>query len=131
MKNFNWKLNRINGLMEENKTVPTTLRTDALFKEISRGKTMSKEERLNFINFMFEHIQTLEKGSRNKIAKEITRMYKEEHPGLKLNEMWVYRLLLAGIYVEKGKYGFAHIDCSVEDICSIPSMLEKALENKK
>lgn len=117
--------------MDESKTIPTTLRTDALFKEISRGKTMSKEERIKFIDFMFTHIQTLEKASRNKIAKELTRLYKEKHPDLKLNEMWVYRLLLAGIYIEEGKYGFAHIDCSVEDVCSNPSMLEKALKNKK
>ena len=93
---------------------------------------MTPEDRLSFIDFLFEHIQTLEKGSRNKISKEIVNAYKEKHPDKKLNESWVYRLLLGGIYRnEDGKYGFTHIDCSVEDVCSNPSMLEKALKNKK
>ena len=95
-------------------------------------RNMTKEDRRIFIDHLFDVFETLDKTSKKRTAKQISNQYKEEHPDLKLNEMWVYRLLLAGIYKnDEGEYGFDNIDCDFEEMLSKPSILEKALKNQK
>lgn len=98
----------------------------------SSKQVMKEEDRRAFIDFLFQELETIKKMSKKQIAKTISDKYKEEHPNLKLNEVWVYRLLLGGIYRnDDGQYGFDKIDCDFDEMLSKPSILEKALKNKK
>lgn len=100
--------------------------------ETPERRNMNKDDRRNFIDHLFDVFETLDKSSKKQTAKQITSQYKEEHPDLKLNEMWVYRLLLAGIYKnDEGEYGFDNVDCDFDEMLSKPSILEKALRMKK
>lgn len=95
-------------------------------------QVMKEEDRRTFIDFLFQELETIKKMSKKQIAKTISDKYKEEHPNLKLNEVWVYRLLLGGIYRnDNGQYGFDRIECDFDEMLSKPSILEKALKNKK
>lgn len=95
-------------------------------------RNMKEEERRMFIDYMFEHVETSEKLSKKSMAKRLSDMFKEGHPELKLNEVWVYRLLLAGIYKDKnGNYGFDNIECDFDESCKKPSLLIKALDEQK
>lgn len=98
----------------------------------SSKQVMKEEDRRAFIDFLFQELETIKKMSKKQIAKTISDKYKEEHPDLKLNEVWVYRLLLGGIYRnDNGQYGFDKIDCDFDEMLSKPSILEKALRMKK
>lgn len=60
--------------------------------ETPERRNMNKDDRRNFIDHLFDVFEILDKSSKKQTAKQITAQYKEEHPDLKLNEMWVYRL---------------------------------------
>lgn len=107
------------------------IRTNALFGTTKR-RLMNKKERLAFIDYMFEHLPEMKLSSKKNISRTLTDDYKELHPDLKINETWVYRLLLAGIYKdEEGNYDFENIEgCTVKEACSCPAALEAAMRRK-
>lgn len=110
--------------MSEKKQV-TAIRTNALFGEVE-SKRMTKEDRLSFIDYLFDMIPKLSFKSKKDLSKKVAKQYREEHPEHKLNECWVYRLLLGGIYRdEDGNYGFENITVSVDEACEKPMILEK------
>lgn len=88
-------------------------------------KIMNKQDRLAFIDWMFETMPTIKAKSMRSMANQVTALYKEEHP-FKLNQVWVYSLLRAGIYkLTNGTYGFEKdIGHSVEEICANPTLLK-------
>lgn len=117
-------------LME--KPIKRGIHANDICKQSSLRRTLKKEDRLSFIEFMFEEFKTIEKTSKKSMAKRISDKYKELHPDLKLNEVWVYRLLLAGIYKdENDHYGFDNVECDFDAMLSKPSLLDMALNNKK
>ena len=101
------------------------IRTNDLFGK-TESKRMTKEDRLTFIGYLFDTIPSLSFTSKKDLAKKVVQQYREEHPEHKLNECWVYRLLLADIYRnEVGEYGFENIDFTVDEACEKPAILEK------
>lgn len=114
------------------KTIKRGIHANDICKQSSLRRTLKKEDRLSFIEFMFEEFKTIEKTSKKSMAKRISDKYKELHPDLKLNEVWVYRLILAGIYKdENDHYGFDNVECNFDAMLSKPSLLDIALNNKK
>lgn len=93
---------------------------------------MKKEDRLKFIDYLFDHVIGMESSSKKDASKKISKMFKEEHPNLLLNEMWVYRLLLAGIYKDsEGHYGFQNItEMTVDEVCDKPAAFEQLMRKK-
>ena len=120
------------ALLMEEKPIKRGIHANDICKQSSLRRTLKKEDRLSFIEFMFEEFKTIEKTSKKSMAKRISDKYKELHPDLKLNEVWVYRLLLAGIYKdENDHYGFDNVECDFDAMLSKPSLLDMALNNKK
>lgn len=114
------------------KPIKRGIHANDICKQSSLRRTLKKEDRLSFIEFMFEEFKTIEKTSKKSMAKRISDKYKELHPDLKLNEVWVYRLILAGIYKdENDHYGFDNVECDFDAMLSKPSLLDMALNNKK
>ena len=95
------------------------------FKERHRLRRMNKDDRYDFINWMFEHFHDIDSSqSRWKIAKDLTKLYKEEHP-VQLNVDWVNALLRCQIIKYKdGTYGFESTDIpfTVDDMCTNASV---------
>ena len=114
------------------KPIKKGIHSNDICKQSSLRRTLKKEDRLSFIEFMFEEFKTIEKTSKKSMAKRISDKYKELHPDLKLNEVWVYRLILAGIYKdENDHYGFDNVECDFDAMLSKPLLLDMALNNKK
>lgn len=107
------------------------IHTDDAF-ETSDKKVMNADDRRKFVIYLFETFDSLDKTSKKKAAKQCVEEYRKLHNDLKVNEMWVYRLLLAGIYKdENGNFGFDNIDCDFEEMIAKPSILEKKLKVSK
>ena len=120
------------ALLMEEKPIKRGIHANDICKQSSLRRTLKKEDRLSFIEFMFEEFKTIEKTSKKSMAKRISDKYKELHPDLKLNEVWVYRLILAGIYKdENDHYGFDNVECDFDAMLSKPSLLDMALNKKK
>ena len=87
-------------------------------------KRMNKQDRINFINWMFEHFKDVDMTqSRRTIAKEIADKYRREKKML-LNAEWVNDLLRAQIMkYEDGSYGFDRndIEFTVDEACENPT----------
>ena len=87
-------------------------------------KRMNKQDRINFINWMFEHFKDVDMTqSRRTIAKELADKYRREKKML-LNAEWVNDLLRAQIMkYEDGSYGFDRndIEFTVDEACENPT----------
>ena len=122
----------LESISSSEKPIKRGIHANDICKQSSLRRTLKKEDRLSFIEFMFEEFKTIEKTSKKSMAKRISDKYKEVHPDLKLNEVWVYRLILAGIYKdENDHYGFDNVECDFDAMLSKPSLLDMALNNKK
>ena len=89
-------------------------------------KMMNKQDRLDFIDWMFDVMPTIKAKSMRSMANQVSALYKEEHP-FKLNQVWVYSLLRAGIYkLSNGNYGFEKDvgHTTVEEVCANPTLLK-------
>lgn len=109
-----------------------TINTNDMFGSSNGKQRMKKEDRLKFIDYLFDHVMDIESSSKKDASKKISKMFKDDHPNLLLNEMWVYRLLLAGIYKDsEGHYGFQNItEMTVEDVCGKPAAFERLMRKK-
>ena len=93
--------------------------------ERSKFRRMNKQDRLDFINWLFDHLDDVDQSqTRWKVAKELTKLYKEEH-SFQLNVDWVNALLKCGIVkYGDGTYGFENenVTFTVDDMCSNASI---------
>ncbi len=103
----------------------TDLNTNDLFKSEGSKRMMKKQDRYALIDYLFQHIAECKTPSKKETARKISDGFKLEHPELKINENWVYRLLMGGIYCKDGKYGFDSLEITVDEACEKPSKLEK------
>ena len=107
---------------------PEPIHVNNLCRDGIYRRTMKEQDRRMFVDYLFEQVKTLGTLSKNQMAKKISESFKEAHPELKLNEVWVYKLFVAGIYKNaEGKYGFDNVDCDFDAVCKHPSVLDKAL----
>ena len=122
-------------MSSEETLVSTTLQPEPIHvNDVCRNgewkRTMKEQDRRMFIEYLFDQVKTLGTLSKKQMAKKISDSFKEAHPELKLNEVWVYRLFLAGIYKDaEGKYGYDNVKCDFDESCRHPSLLDKALRN--
>lgn len=122
-------------MSSEETLAPTTLPSEPIhINDLCRNgmhkRTMREQDRRMFIEYLFDQVKTLGALSKKQMAKKISDSFKEAHPELKLNEVWVYRLFLAGIYKDtEGKYGYDNVKCDFDESCKHPSLLDKALRN--
>ena len=108
----------------------TDINTNDLFKSAGSKRMMKKEDRYELINYLFEHISDIKTASKKETARKISDGFKLEHPDLKVNENWIYRLLMGGIYCKNGEYGFESLDITVDEACEKPSKLEKEFKRE-
>lgn len=116
--------------MEQITTVKAEKKVAARFSDYvakSKLKRMNGDDRFAFIEWMFDHLEEVKSNkTRWATAKELTKMYKEEHP-VQLNVEWVSTLLKCGILkYEDGTYGFEKedMDYTVMEVCENPTLLK-------
>lgn len=106
-----------------------SINTIELFASAGGKRVMKKKDRFMFIDYLFEHLTDHPLTSKKDVAKKLADDFRAIHPDLKVNENWIYRLFCAGIYKdEEGKYGFKLVDCTVDEACEKPTLLEKAFK---
>lgn len=111
---------------EDQRNITVSIRFTDL-KGTPRLKRMNKQDRLDFVDWMFDHSDKFQSGKtpRSK-AKLITENYKTETSML-LNPDWVNNLLRAGICkLSDGTYGFEREDIpySIEQVCEHPTLFK-------
>ena len=112
-------------MSESDKPATTIVARFSDFIDKPKLKRMNEDDRLAFIDWMFEHFRDVDMTkSSSRIAIELTDLYKAQHPML-LNHNWVNNLLRSGIYkLSDGTYGFERKDVTytVKEICRNPSL---------
>ena len=78
-------------------------------------------DRINFLNFMFDVYETVDATSKFDLAKKLTKLYEEEK-NVNVSYTWVYCLLRYGIIKHKnGSFTFKYCDeYTVDDLCRNP-----------
>lgn len=111
---------------EDQKNVTISVRFSD-FVEVPKLKRMNKQDRLDFIDWMFEHLKEMEeKVSLRTMAKKLSDLYRDEHHML-LNPDWVNNLLRAEICkLSDGTYNFERKDIpySIEQVCERPTLFK-------
>lgn len=94
------------------------------FVSSSRGRNLTSEERMRFLNWMFDHIAEMRSHSRNELAHLFVRKYASE-TGLRISKDWLYYLIRLGIYRDNNGLGLSEpCEYTIEQLCEKPSLIK-------
>ena len=91
-----------------------------------RKRNPTSKERHEFISFMFQELKEIRVKSKNELAKELIKRYRDQY-GININKEWCYALIRYGIYKnETGDLMFSeNVPYSVNDLCDKPSLIRR------
>ena len=95
-----------------------------------RKRNPTSKERHEFIDFIFQELKEIRVRSKNELAKELIKRYRDQY-GININKEWCYALIRYGIYKnENGEVLFSeNVPYSVNDLCDKPSLIRRGGEN--
>ena len=95
--------------------------TEVKSKKYRKSNT---DDRKDFIDWMFDHIEDVKGKSKNETAKWLSKTYSDENECI-INYNWVYMLLRLGIVkYDDDTYGFKKTeDYTVDDLCEHPGVI--------